>query len=283
MIGFINVDKPVGMSSAQVVANVKKKLGLEKSTKVGHTGTLDPLASGVLPIAIGKATRLFDFMLSKTKEYVAEFTFGYETDTLDSAGKIVSKSDNVPSVDSIKNALGMFVGEISQIPPQYSAKSVNGKRAYAMARAGQEVTLKPSVVNIQNFELLEQKSSNTFTFKIVCGSGTYIRSLCRDLANAVHSKATMTALKRVQVGAFDIKTACKLDDITTLSILPCEIVLAKLEQKEIDKGTLSALRQGKRVASSWTKDDMFRIYCEKELVGLGKVEDGQLRMKIWLS
>ncbi len=110
MIGFINVDKPVGMSSAQVVANVKKKLGLEKSTKVGHTGTLDPLASGVLPIAIGKATRLFDFMLSKTKEYVAEFTFGYETDTLDSAGKIVSKSDNVPSVDIIKNALVMFVG-----------------------------------------------------------------------------------------------------------------------------------------------------------------------------
>ncbi|MBR4270972.1 MAG: tRNA pseudouridine(55) synthase TruB [Clostridia bacterium] len=283
MIGFINVDKPIGLTSAQVVAKVKKQLALDKTTKVGHTGTLDPLASGVLPIAIGKATKLFDFMLSKTKEYVAEFTFGYETDTLDSSGRVIKEIKKYPTKADIKQVLPRFVGKISQIPPQYSAKSVNGKRAYSLARSGKMVEMKPCIVAIQEFELIEQKAENVFTFKIVCGSGTYIRSLCRDLAYALGTRATMTALKRVRVGVFSIENASNLDDISQENLLPCEIVLEKLAKKEISSQVAQDLRQGKIVKLSLESEELFKTYCNGELLGLGKMEDKQFKMKIWLS
>jgi len=282
MIGFLNVDKPTGMTSAQVVARVKKLLCLGKDTKVGHTGTLDPLASGVLPIAIGKATRLFEYMLAKTKEYEAEFRFGHETDTLDSAGKTIKTTDNIPSKQEIENALHNFIGKILQMPPAYSAKSVNGKRAYSLARKGQNVELNKCEVEVFTFDLIEEINSNTFKFKIVCGSGTYIRALCRDLAYSLGSLATMTKLVRTRVGVFNLDSACKLEMITKFSLLPCDIVLKKLESYTIDSNTLSRLRNGQKVNSKLMSNELLKIIYQDELVGLGYAENSNLKMKIWL-
>ena len=142
MNGFINLNKPVGISSAQAVGRVKRILNLPKNVKIGHMGTLDPQASGVLIIALGNATRAFDLLLAKYKTYLAESTFGYETDTLDSEGEIVNKNNKLPTVDEINSVLPTFLGKIDQLPPLYSAKSINGIRAYDLARQGKIADLK---------------------------------------------------------------------------------------------------------------------------------------------
>lgn len=280
MKGFINLYKPVGMSSAQAVARVKRALELPKNVKVGHTGTLDPMASGILPIAVGRATRLFDFMLEKYKTYVAEFTFGFETDTLDSEGEIVKTAEKIPSVEEIMAVLPEFLGKIEQLPPQYSAKSVNGIRAYDLARKGQAVELKSCVVEIVEFEFLEAKEENKFAFRITCGSGTYIRSLCRDLAVKLGSVATMTALERTKVGVFGLENAVKIEDVTPSALLPCEIVLERLEKLNISAQQQEMLLQGKRVELS-KQNGLYKVF-NGELVGLGQVENNCLKMKTWL-
>ncbi len=283
MIGFLNINKPTNMTSAQAVAKAKRLLGLNKSTKIGHTGTLDPMASGVLPLAVGRATKLFEFMLAKNKEYEAEFTFGYETDTLDSEGKITTSTQSIPKVDEIKSTLASFVGKISQLPPQFSAKSVGGKRAYEMARKGEAVELKPCVVEIVKFDLIANPKPNVFTFKIECGSGTYIRSLCRDLAHRLNSLATMTKLVRTRVGVFSLDKACELNEVSENKMLPCEVVLEKLDSITIDLAAIDRLRNGQRVAYKLDKQDFVKVFCDKKLMGLGKVENNNLKMKIWLT
>ena len=192
MIGFVNVNKPSGISSSKVVSICKK---IFNTKKIGHMGTLDPLAEGVLPIAIGKATRMFDYFLDKHKEYVAEFTFGMTTDTLDAEGNIIEKCDYIPTKEKIIEILPSLIGVIDQIPPQYSAKKVNGRCAYDLARAGQIVDLKPKRIEIYDIKLLEVKD-NKFTFLIECSGGTYIRSIARDIATLVNSKAYMSKLIR---------------------------------------------------------------------------------------
>lgn len=281
MIGFINLYKPEGMSSAQAVARVKRALSLEKSCKVGHAGTLDPMACGILPIAVGKATKLFDFMLTKTKTYLAEFTFGYETDTLDREGECVKKSEIIPTKAEILKVLPHFIGCIEQIPPKYSAKSVGGVRAYDLARSGREVELKSCRVEVLEFDLVEDCGGGKFKFKIVCGSGTYIRSLCRDIAYSLGSVATMTALERVEVGVFNIENSVKLDEVSSLMLLPCEIVLQKLPILNITDEQELRLFQGKRVEIDG-EDGEYRAYnCG--LMGLCCVENRVLKMKIWLK
>ena len=283
MIGFLNINKPTNMTSAQAVARAKRLLRLDKSTKIGHTGTLDPMASGVLPLAVGRATKLFDYMLSKTKEYEAEFTFGYETDTLDGEGKVIATTKNIPKKDEIISILTSFIGKISQLPPKFSAKSVGGKRAYEMARKGEAVELKPCVVEVVKFELISNSMPNVFTFKIECGSGTYIRSLCRDLAHRLNSLATMTKLERTRVGVFSLDKACELNEVSENKILPCEVVLQKLESITVDLAIIDRLHNGKRVAYKLDKQDFVKVICDKKLMGLGKVENNNLKMKIWLT
>ena len=157
MKGFVNVNKPTGISSSFVVQKVKKALcsACGQKVKVGHFGTLDPLASGVLPIAVGTATRLFDYAQAKVKVYQATFLFGVETDTFDREGAVTRTSDKIVAREDVQNALKGFIGKIEQIPPQYSAKSVNGKRAYQIAREGKEVELAPKQVEIYDFKLLD--------------------------------------------------------------------------------------------------------------------------------
>ena len=202
--GFFNVDKSSGLVSSTVVNKLKWLTG----TPCGHMGTLDPLASGVLPVGVGNAARLFDYFLEKEKEYVAEFTFGVDSDTLDSTGNLVY-GGHVPSEEEISAVLPTFFGDIMQVPPKYSAKNVNGKRGYELARAGVEFELAPKKVHIFGMELLgkSEDKENTYRIKINCGGGTYIRSLARDIAAALGTKAVMSSLLRTKSGVFTLDKA----------------------------------------------------------------------------
>ena len=223
MTGFVNVNKPSGMNSTKVVTFLKKQFHIKK---IGHMGTLDPLAEGVLPIAIGKATRMFDYFLEKKKTYIAQFTFGKTTDTLDAEGVVTETCENIPSDDDIKQVLPQLIGRIAQIPPQYSAKKVNGRCAYDFARLGQTVELKAKEIEIYNIKLLSQISHDVFEFEIECSGGTYIRSIARDMAAALGSKAYMSKLIRTKSGKFDLETAYSIQDLESKNL---EAVLVSIE------------------------------------------------------
>jgi tRNA pseudouridine55 synthase len=215
MDGFINLNKPKGLTSAKALAIVK---GILKSKgvltgKIGHLGTLDPDAEGVLPIAVGKATKLFEEFLTKQKVYYSIFCFGKTSDTLDASGTITETSPVIVKLDEVKKAVENYKGEISQIPPMYSAKSVNGVRAYELARKGIEVELKPKKVKIYSFEVLEELGNSRFSFRIICGGGTYIRSLARDLALDLGTVGLMEYLKREQSGDLKIENSFTLQDL----------------------------------------------------------------------
>ncbi len=221
--GIIPVNKPEGWTSFDVVNKLKHKL---KPLKVGHLGTLDPMATGVLLVTIGKATKLFDLMQEKKKTYVATFEFGYLTDTLDKTGEIIERCDKIPTLEAIKLVLPDFVGKISQIPPKYSAKSINGKRAYDLARSGVEFELKPKIVEIYNINVISYENS-LLKVEICCGSGTYIRSIGRDIAQKLNTVATMTSLIRTKVGDFDLNGTIDIQHIEDIQnvILPIKEIL----------------------------------------------------------
>lgn len=214
MNGFINVLKPSGITSSDVVVKIRKFLRFKfgQNIKVGHLGTLDPLGAGVLPIAIGNATKLFDYLINKTKIYRAKFVFGIATDTLDSAGQIIDTCDNNISYDMVSNVIPRFIGKIDQMPPNYSSKNVNGIRAYQLARKGIEFELKPKAVEIFDIKLLEAKD-NEYVFDIACGGGTYIRSLCRDIASSLNTCGYMASIIRLSSGDFDINNAYTISEI----------------------------------------------------------------------
>lgn len=228
-LGFLNVDKPSGMTSSAVVNRIKRLTGLP----CGHMGTLDPLASGVLPVGIGNATRLFEYFLNKQKEYIAEFTFGADSDTLDSTGELV-RGGRIPTAEEIERILPDFEGEIMQVPPKYSAKNVGGRRGYDLARAGIEFELEPKKVRIDEVALLGGEG-DVFRFRIRCGGGTYIRSLARDIAGKLGTKAVMSGLRRTKSGYFKIEEAVPFDAlagenieellIPTESVLPYETIV----------------------------------------------------------
>lgn len=210
MQGFLNVNKPSGIGSSTVVAKIKKHFHLDK---VGHMGTLDPMASGILPIAIGKATRMFDYFMDKTKRYIAVFDFNYTTDTLDATGEVTAKSEKTISLADIKNVLPDMVGDIDQIPPVYSAKNVGGVRAYTLARKGELIELSPKRVHISSIVCTRKISDNVFEFDITCGSGTYIRSIARDIAKSLSTVACMTSLDRIESGKFVKQNSVGLDTL----------------------------------------------------------------------
>lgn len=217
-LGFVNVDKPSGMTSSAVVNRIKRLTGFP----CGHMGTLDPLASGVLPVGVGNATRLFDYFLDKEKEYAAEFLFGVTSDTLDTTSELVP-CGKIPSPEAIVAALPRFEGELDQIPPRYSAKNVNGRRGYDLARAGVAFELPPKRVKVYSFRLTgrSEEREGAFRFCIRCGGGTYIRSLARDLGEALGTGAVMSALRRTQSGCFEIGAAVPFDRLNEENIESC--------------------------------------------------------------
>ncbi len=208
--GIIVLNKPTGMSSSLAVQIIKRTI---KPNKVGHLGTLDPLGTGILLIAVNKATKLFDEYLNKDKIYKAVFYFGKETDTLDSEGKIIKSNDVNISLNQVNEISKKFEGEFEQLPPQYSAKKINGKKAYELARQGKQVPLKTRHVKIYSCKVLSQMAKNTFMFEIKCSSGTYIRSICRDIAKELSTYGTMLAIIRTTCGIYTLNDSCTLEDI----------------------------------------------------------------------
>ncbi len=283
MKGIINLYKPKGWTSRDAVNKVRSILHIKE---LGHMGTLDPAGEGVLPIGVGKGTRLFDAFLKKDKVYEAEFAFGYETDTLDGDGIITNITTNIPSQDEIVKELVNHIGNIQQVPPRYSAKNVNGTRAYDLARNGVDFTLGANKVEVYSFEIVKSTDKNIYLMRIHCSAGTYIRSLCRDLAYSLDSFATMISIKRVRAGSFCIEDAVSIDKLEKLGeacVIPLEIALADFPRYDLPEYEYDHVVHGVKVQVGDVPSVPFTVYCKGELFGLGEKDElGRLKIKTYL-
>ena len=279
--GWLVIDKPAGLSSAHIVGQIKRLIG---GQKVGHGGTLDPLATGVLPIAIGEATKTVAYVMLGTKTYRFTVTWGEGRDTDDGEGDITETSEVRPSRREIEALVPEFIGEISQLPPIYSALKVSGRRAYALARANKPVTLEPRQVRIDSL-LLRDSNDNTATFDVICGKGTYIRALARDLAHRLGTFGHVSALRRTAVGPFSENAAISLDIVGSLvhsarlaaHVLPVEAPLADIPALELTESDAQRLRSGQVIAVPGTDIETVRARFGEQLVALATIKTGQLR------
>jgi tRNA pseudouridine55 synthase len=254
--GWIILDKPVGIGSTQCVSAVKRALreAGEPKIKVGHGGTLDPLASGVLPVALGEATKLAGRMLDATKQYEFTVRFGEETDTLDVEGEIVAASTHRPSRADIDAVLPRFTGDIEQIPPAFSALKIGGKPAYARARAGEQLDMKPRRVTIHELRLLSARPDEA-SFAATVSKGTYIRSLARDIARALETVGHVTMLRRTRAGPFGLERAISLDKLAEIAkartldgaVLPLMTGLGDIPALPVTPDQALLLRHGQRL------------------------------------
>ena len=271
--GIIVIRKEPGFTSHDVVAKMR---GICGQKKIGHTGTLDPAATGVLPVCLGNATKLCDMLADKDKEYVAELLLGMETDTQDTTGTVVAEHEVKVTGQEVQEAVMSFLGEYDQTPPMYSALKVNGKKLYELARAGKEVERKPRKVFIHEIEILEM-ALPTVRFRVVCSKGTYIRTLCADIGEKLSCGGTMKRLERTRVGTFELKDAVTLEELQSLKdsgelekvILPVDHVFKKFSElhilekwnRLIDNGN-SFYPQQTRENYIFPKDEWVRIYRE---------------------
>ncbi|MBP5426968.1 MAG: tRNA pseudouridine(55) synthase TruB [Clostridiales bacterium] len=277
MNGIINVLKPTNMTSFDVVAYLRRVVG---ERKIGHTGTLDPMATGVLPVCIGKATGVIDYILNKDKSYVAEIVFGKNTTTEDATGKVTEVFDNNASIDEIKGAICSFEGGYSQIPPMYSAVKINGQKLCDLARKGEVIKRAPRSVKISNIEVVSIKDNTKAIFRCDVSKGTYIRTLCYDIGKKLGIGAYMSFLVRDRVGEFEIQDALTLEKIKSLSDsgkldrhLLCpdcvlqdypRLPLSKEQEKKFLNGNLVKLRGF--TASS----DYYRVYgYDERFIAIG--------------
>lgn len=285
--GFVNIAKPADMTSSDAVCIVRGVLSrrIGGRQKTGHLGTLDPLAEGVLPIALGKATALFDFLAFKTKEYIARFTFGRTTDTLDRGGVFLADEGRVPTEDELKAALPRFLGDVMQVPPAYSAKSVDGKHAYDLARKGVMPELAARLVHIESIELLASNGAE-FTLRIVCGGGTYIRALARDIAAALGTVAFMSALTRTRSGMFTLEDAVTMDDFRAAPddhIIPAGRALEGLPRLVLDHKEERMIANGVPVPSAYAAGESAAVFsADGGLLGLGQADERGMRLRVRL-
>lgn len=292
MKGFVNINKPSGMTSSDVVVKVRgilRRVSGEKQ-KVGHLGTLDPIGTGVLPIAVGTATRLFDYMQQKIKVYRTTFVFGQTTDTLDCTGRVTATCYNIPDKEQIAHAIDSICGEVEQIPPQYSAKSVGGVRAYDLARAGIEVDLKPKKVTIYYAKLVDNDiignpyslENNEYAFEIACSSGTYIRSIARDLATRLNTLAYMSSIQRIKSGDFQLSDSVSISDFEKDPIRylkSMDSALKSLERIQLSDEQKSKVLNGVAIRLQGAPQDDFVVESDGEVLGIATCSDGFLRMK----
>ncbi len=279
MIGFVNVYKPKGCTSFKIVGEIKRIYGIKH---VGHLGTLDPMAEGVLPIAIGKATKFFDYFLKKDKKYIAEFRTGYLTDTLDADGEVVEKKEVKFSFEEIENACRNFVGKIQQTPPKFSAVKINGQRAYKLAREGKDFEIKPKEVEIYSILPQRTKDDNLFRFEIWCSAGTYIRSLGSDIFASFNVLATMEKLTRTMSGNFKIDNAHTIEEIkkdSTNALIAVENVLPNMKRIELNDELFFKLKNG--VVQKFDADNgEYLAIHNNECVALVEIENRQMKCKI---
>jgi tRNA pseudouridine55 synthase len=295
MNGVINFYKPPGMTSAQAVAFIKGLTG----EKTGHAGTLDPEAAGVLPILLGKATKINDYLMNQPKQYLAEIAFGTSTDTQDAQGKVLDRSANYPSLESVSNILQLFTGEIQQLPPQYSALKVQGRSAYQLAREGKTAPLIQRTAMIYEIALLTERPSHGFLMRIRSGKGAYIRTLCHDIGQALGCPAHMRFLLREACSGLEIKNAATPDELRIwqqdefktdcswfLDIgrsladmprfqVPLELTFQAVNGVPLSKSSIT----GNRDAEENTK---VCLYIDSDLLGIYRIEGELLKVAVML-
>ena len=266
--GIMNVYKEAGFTSHDVVAKLR---GICKQKKIGHTGTLDPDAVGVLPVCLGNGTKLCDMLTDKTKEYVAEFQLGIVTDTQDISGQVLQKLPVTVTPEEVRKVMHAFQGELQQVPPMYSALKVNGKKLYELAREGKEVERKPRAITIFELELLEEKHPQ-YQIRVKCSKGTYIRTLCHDIGQALGCGAVMTSLTRTRVGEFTIENAYRLSEIEQMAgenqlsqiITPVEDMFLDLCRIETIHGAGMALHNGNQLPVTVVKTEKQKDWLDGE-------------------
>ena len=294
MNGFFNILKPTGMSSAAVVAVMRRLTG-EK--RVGHAGTLDPEAAGVLPIMTGKAARLFDYLTDKEKEYVAVCAFGSRTDTQDATGEVIETGDHYPDRETVARAAMELTGDIRQVPSMYSAIKVGGKPLYVRARKGETVDVPERTVHIERIELLREMPDHGFEIRVRCGKGTYIRTLCEDLGNKCGCPAHMRSLMRTRSGAFTMEEALTLDEARTLAeagtlaerMLPPDWPLGHLPRTDVPARMSKRVINGAKISlegcpgADIGEGRVTRIYLEGCFWGLAERRGNELVWKAQIA
>lgn len=281
MNGLINVDKPIGFTSFDVIRKLKKILNMKK---IGHTGTLDPLATGVLVICLGRATKLANVIEATKKTYIADFILGSKTDTYDTEGEIIEKSEIRVSKIDVEQILGQFRGEIKQVPPMYSALKVNGKRLYELAREGVVIERKSREVTISKLELLEF-DEETQCGKLYCevSKGTYIRSLIFDIGEELKTFAHMTGLRRTEVGEYKVEDGFTIEEMEKMGLEEDFSFVKSVEESfPFEKVELKKEKDIKLYINGNTivcdkPNDRYKIYEKNKFIGLGEVIDKRLK------
>ncbi len=290
--GWIIIDKPGGLSSNAVVGRVRRLTG---AAKVGHVGTLDPMATGVLPMALGEATKIVSYLMDGAKAYRFTVRWGEQRNTDDAEGEVVATSDARPAKEQILAVLGNFIGDIEQVPPVFSAIKIEGKRAYALARADQAPEMKPRTIHIEDLKLLSVVDADHAEFEAVSGKGAYMRSLARDLGTALGTVGHIVQLRRISVGPFDEKQAISLDKLESLRhsaplseyLLPVETVLDDIPALALTETEARKLNQGQAIPvlpvasrsplKNIGQGDVVRVMAEGRLVALAKINGGEIR------
>lgn len=274
--GIVNVLKPPGMTSHDVISFLRKMYGIKR---IGHAGTLDPAAAGVLPVAVGQATRLIEYMSNFDKKYRAELTLGISTDTGDDTGRVIhSASFTMPTWNQLEVTLHSFLGEINQTPPMYSAIKIGGKKMYELARDGIVIERQSRSVFIKDISLL-RITDDKFVFDVTCSKGTYIRTLCSDIGEKIGCPAVMSFLVRMRVGNLPIHTARTLEEIAKgplNALLPADTGLDYMAKVELKEQEAHDFKQGKSLKYN-SPDGLLRIYDHQNLfIGIGRCSDSSI-------
>ena len=276
MDGILIINKPQGYTSHDIVNIVKKTLN---TPKVGHTGTLDPNATGVLPILIGKATKVSKYLIEHNKTYVAELALGEKSSTGDTEGEIIEKK-KVPLLneEQIKQVLKSFEGKQMQTPPIYSSIKINGKKAYEYARKGQNIQLEPRPIEIMKISFIKFEN-NVLKYEVQCSKGTYIRVLCEDIAERLGTVGLMKNLCRTRVNEFDIEDSCKIEQIAKEKIISIEKVCNIKPKIELDDKTKEKFLNGVNLNFNM-QNGVYRIYNKKIFLGLGVINNNILKRDV---
>lgn len=278
MDGVLIINKPKGYTSHDIVNIVKKELN---TPKVGHAGTLDPNATGVLPILIGNATKISKYLIEHDKIYIAELQLGEKSSTGDLEGEIIEKK-SVPKLneDQIKDTLKLFLGKQQQIPPMYSSIKINGKKAYEYARKGLKVEMEPREIEIMNISLIKFQD-NIITFKVKCSKGTYIRVLCEDIAKSLGTVGLMKELCRIKVNEFDIKNSVTLNDIKNgnVQVINIEEIFKLQSCIKLNNRETKLFLNGVKLSNN-KLDGLYRVYNNNVFLGLGIVSNNLLKRDV---
>ena len=279
--GILVIDKSAGWTSQDVAAKLR---GVFHERRVGHGGTLDPMATGVLPIFIGRATRAAEFLESAEKEYVAGLRLGVVTDTQDTSGNILETHPAAVTREEVQAALRQFLGPIEQIPPMYSAIKINGQKLYELARRGQEIERKPRSITIHELELLEGADAD-YLLRVRCSKGTYVRTLCHDLGRALGCGGCMSSLRRTRAGSFTLSQAVTMQQVLNFAaeqapqalLMPVDAVFSMHPPLIVTMGQAAKLKNGAQIKDWQFRPGTYRVYAEDgEFLLLGRVENGGL-------